>query len=102
MCAVHRIFPVKKRKQWTPCRYSCSAAVPLCVDWYERIPNDVQQTQCCAMDHDVTALSITAMHTLRLSSRTVDQRGGCDRSIVFSDIQQWQIRITAAWFRPTR
>ncbi|GFV67333.1 uncharacterized protein TNCV_3670881 [Trichonephila clavipes] len=60
---------------------------------------------CCATDRDVTERSVTAMRTIYLSSSEVAHLGGCDRprrSVVPSCIQRSHIRITVAWFRPTR
>ncbi|GFU43902.1 hypothetical protein TNCV_652791 [Trichonephila clavipes] len=54
---------------------------------------------------EVVVWSITAMCAIRLSSHVVVQLGEYDRpsqSIIYSGIQRLQIRITAAWFRPTR
>ncbi|GFY18899.1 uncharacterized protein TNCV_3875871 [Trichonephila clavipes] len=75
------------------------------VECYAEATNDALQTMCCATVRDVIERSVTAMRTIRLSLREVMHGGGCDRPrrfIVPSCIKRSNIRITVAWFRPTR
>ncbi|GFT75502.1 uncharacterized protein TNCV_4833011 [Trichonephila clavipes] len=60
---------------------------------------------CCATVRDVTERSVTAIHTICLTSREVVHSGGCDRprwSNVPTGISRSYICITVVWFRPTR
>ncbi|GFY32987.1 uncharacterized protein TNCV_2877361 [Trichonephila clavipes] len=57
------------------------------------------------MVRDVTERSVSAIHTICLSSREVVHGDGCDRprlSVVPSCIQRSPIRITVVWFCLTR